>query len=316
MKLQMGMLDLSELLREVARKQETRNNLLSVQIKGLSGAEIRGDASRLRLVLETLITSMASIVAPRSALEANLSIDDDGLLVDFSYTSPVASPRQFARLQSLLGYINDYSVQAVEAINGEEQALLMSRRIIEAHGGKVWLDISGSKRTISLCFSLPFQDMQSSLAEFGLDTTPFNLPPSVFEDRQKRRPTVLVAEDDRDTISLLNMLLTEAGWNVLPARSGMDALRYLKANRPDLILIDLVMPDLDGFQTIQRMRELQQTKNGQSLNPPVVLMSAEVSGQESRLKMRELGVAGLLEKPFEPEEVRKLLDQILSASRR
>jgi CheY-like chemotaxis protein len=83
-----------------------------------------------------------------------------------------------------------------------------------------------------------------------------------------------------------------------------------------LILIDLVMPDLDGFQTIQRMRELQQTKNGQSLNPPVVLMSAEVSGQESRLKMRELGVAGLLEKPFEPEEVRKLLDQILSASRR
>ncbi len=89
-------------------------------------------------------------------------------------------------------------------------------------------------------------------------------------------PTVLLAEDEKNTRFLLKRQLTKAGWHVLEAENGQVALDMLKLRRPDLILSDLMMPELDGFQLLDMIRN---SPDWQHL-PVVILTSKELNRSE------------------------------------
>src|ERR1700741_5402288 len=78
--------------------------------------------------------------------------------------------------------------------------------------------------------------------------------------------SVLVVDDDVDVRSLVSELLTRAGYSVAQAPDGREALRMLYDQRPDLIVLDVSMPELDGWGTLERIRELSDV--------PVVMLSA------------------------------------------
>jgi CheY-like chemotaxis protein len=101
---------------------------------------------------------------------------------------------------------------------------------------------------------------------------------------------VLVVDDQRDMREVARMGLELAGgWDVLTAASGREALAIARAEHPDAILLDVMMPDLDGPATV---RELQSDPDTQSI--PVILLTAE------ERSVSHPGVAGTLAKPFHP----------------
>ena len=120
---------------------------------------------------------------------------------------------------------------------------------------------------------------------------------------------ILVVDDDQDMAELLTGVLQDSGHSVVVARNGSDALNLSRRHLPDLILLDLMLGDMDGFSVCQQLHGQRSTKA-----IPVVIMSA-LAGEMARLNSLESGAVDFLGKPFRRDEVVRLVDHLLSAGR-
>jgi CheY-like chemotaxis protein len=109
---------------------------------------------------------------------------------------------------------------------------------------------------------------------------------------RRHSPVVLVVDDEADMRSLLAELLEQAGYKVIVAENGADALHAAQCERPNVVLTDYTMPGLDGPGLIRRLRKQAATRN-----IPVIAMSA------THLSRQTLGDVPFIAKPFEVEEI-------------
>jgi len=123
------------------------------------------------------------------------------------------------------------------------------------------------------------------------------------------RPKHILLVDDEDDIREVAALSLEAigGWRVSSASDGGRGVALALAERPDAILLDVMMPGLDGPATVVRLREEPQTRD-----IPVILLTAKLQGADRR-RFAELDVAGTLTKPFDPmtlpDQIAAILDR-------
>jgi CheY-like chemotaxis protein len=117
---------------------------------------------------------------------------------------------------------------------------------------------------------------------------------------------ILIVDDSNTNIVLLESLLKRNGYLVFTALNGRQGLDAIRNMVPDLIILDLKMPDLGGFEFMEVLRS-----NSEWMDIPVVILSA-ISDSDSIKKSLELGAADYLTKPLDPDRVIKLADTILS----
>jgi len=110
-------------------------------------------------------------------------------------------------------------------------------------------------------------------------------------------PSILVIEDNPANLSVLFSLLDEAGFEVLVSLDGESALRSAEEGRPDIILLDVMLAGIDGFETCRRLKASEKTRD-----IPVIFMTA-LTKTVDKVKGFELGAVDYITKPFEPEEV-------------
>ena len=125
----------------------------------------------------------------------------------------------------------------------------------------------------------------------------YNTPGSVQAESvvsRSERMRILVVDDDPPSVKLTAFLLREEGYEVLAATNGPDALRLVEREKPDLILLDVMMPGKDGFETLREVRARQAI--------PVIFLSAKGETTD-RVAGLELGADDYLAKPFEPAEL-------------
>ena len=108
---------------------------------------------------------------------------------------------------------------------------------------------------------------------------------------------VLIIEDDPVVIQSTSMVLETVGCEVCSGLGGEEGLARAVEERPDLILLDIMMPDLDGWQVLQKLKSSEETRD----IPVVIFTAYEVS--RGREGLVERGAVGLVQKPFEPEEL-------------
>ena len=108
------------------------------------------------------------------------------------------------------------------------------------------------------------------------------------------RVRVLVIDDEPDTVTLLKLIFQREGYDVSGALSGPEAINKLSVINPSIILLDLMMPEMDGWETFSRLRELSDI--------PVIVISA-LSQTENIVKSLQLGVDDYVTKPFNQAEV-------------
>ena len=117
---------------------------------------------------------------------------------------------------------------------------------------------------------------------------------------------ILVVDDDEDILTVTELAAREIGkWEVILARSGEEALRAAREETPDVILLDAMMPGLDGTATLARLRQDPATAE-----IPVIFLTARVQKHEIE-RYQEYGALGVIRKPFDalalPDEVRRLV---------
>jgi len=161
--------------------------------------------------------------------------------------------------------------------------LFVSNEIVKRHGGRFEVSSEVGKGS-TFCFHLP---LARSPAE-----------------AHAPRGRVLLVDDDPAILDATGQVLREWGYAVDEAGDGESALALARTVRPDLMLVDLMMPVMDGWTLIQRLRE-QQVAPG----VPVVVFSAD---HDARERARNLAAQAALRKPFELQELQDVVERLIT----
>ena len=124
------------------------------------------------------------------------------------------------------------------------------------------------------------------------------------EDKS-RSMRVLIVDDDPPSLKMTAFLLSEEGYEVITADNGLDALRLVEQAMPDLAILDVMMPGLDGLQVTQRIRR--------NMNLPIIILSAKGETAD-RVSGLDVGADDYLAKPFEPAELLARVRSVLRLS--
>ncbi len=114
-------------------------------------------------------------------------------------------------------------------------------------------------------------------------------------------PRVLVVDDDAKILRFVSLSLRLAGYKVFTATSGEEALKLAESEKVDIVVLDILMPVMDGFDVLKRLRAISDI--------PVIAISAHSSASEEALL---LGADDFMDKPFRPEELTKKIKTLLN----
>ncbi len=115
--------------------------------------------------------------------------------------------------------------------------------------------------------------------------------------------TVLIVEDEKLIIVSTQMVLEAAGYRVESATNGEEGIAKARELSPDLILLDIMMPGIDGWETLTRLK-----RDGETLSIPVIIFTAREHSRGNQ-KSSEMGAADYFRKPFEPDELIELVEK-------
>jgi len=196
-----------------------------------------------------------------------------------------------------------YRGKTVE-VEGAGLGLAIAKKIVEAHGGNIWAaspDPESGKGT-RFSFALP-----KVLGVAQKQEEP---------ERSERRPLagadILVVDDDPEMRPALSLILESRGYNVRTAQDGEEGWEKIKEKEPDLLILDLLMPKMDGFEVCKRLEEKRSTGSGKF---PVIILSAifeENSRRRYELETEtDLQVDGYITKPISPPVLLQRVEKAL-----
>ncbi|MEH1988722.1 CHASE2 domain-containing protein [Nostoc sp.] len=189
------------------------------------------------------------------------------------------------------------------AISQRIAALMGSQIQVQSHlgeGSLFWLDLTVSV-PLDVYDGLRLHDWRGG----AMSKTDYNPTPQKITGIQGSAPQILIVDDDRNHCSMLTSLLQEIGCQTLEATDGKHGLQIAIEHNPDVILLDLAMPNMDGFELMVHLQENPQTRS-----IPIIVSSASVF-ESNRQRSLEAGATAFLAKPLQIEELLNRLRSLL-----
>jgi CheY-like chemotaxis protein/anti-sigma regulatory factor (Ser/Thr protein kinase) len=258
---------------------------------------IAGDPARLQQVVWNLLSNAIKFT-PRDGLvevivarhDANLAITvrDNGAGIKAEFITHV-----FERFRQA-------DASMTRRHGGLGLGLAIVKSLIEQHGGTVRAESPGEGRGASFTIELPVATQQPAPARSA--RAAMILPSPSTPDMTVRNLNgvdALVVDDDRDNRELIKRILTDCGATVHIAASAREAFARIKQAVPNLLISDLGMPDVDGFELLDWVRHLPIEQGGQV---PAIALTA-FARSEDRLRALEAGFSAHISKPVEPSEL-------------
>ncbi len=117
---------------------------------------------------------------------------------------------------------------------------------------------------------------------------------------------VVCVEDEPEMIDLIRLILSRKGFEVIGANGGKQGLKTIRDQKPDLVLLDLMMPDMDGWEVYQQMKA-----DKEIASIPVIVVTAKAQSIDKVLGLHIAKVDDYISKPFSPQELLDSVDQVL-----
>ncbi len=119
---------------------------------------------------------------------------------------------------------------------------------------------------------------------------------------------ILCVEDEPEMIDLMRLILGRQGFEVKGAAGGVEGLRMIRQEKPDLVLLDLMMPDMDGWEVYQQMKADEKTKD-----IPVIVVTAKAQSIDRVLGLHIAKVDDYIAKPFSPQDLMNSVEKVLKS---
>ena len=120
---------------------------------------------------------------------------------------------------------------------------------------------------------------------------------------------ILVVDDEKDILELVSIILSEGDITVYKAEDGRSALEIAKEKKPDLILLDIMMPEIDGWEVLRMLKKEKETKD-----IPVAMLTCKIEVRDKVLGIQE-GAVDYITKPFAPDDLMSRVKEILLEER-
>ncbi len=252
---------------------------------------VMADRRRIVQVLNNLLSNAARhapeptpirVAAVREDAHVAVSISDEG-----SGVAPERLPHLFSK----------HAGAGQGATAGHGLGLAISKGLVEAHGGRIRAESPGAGRGMVVTFTIPVAG-EAAAAAVGRPA----VAPAVPEPGEP--PRILVVDDDPRMLRFVRDALSRAGYAPLVTGTPQDLPQIIRTERPRLVLLDLILPDVDGIELMRQVPELADL--------PVIFISA-YRRDETVAKALESGAADYIVKPFSPTE---LVARVRAALRR
>jgi CheY-like chemotaxis protein len=260
---------------------------------------VLGDPGRLHQVMWNLLSNAVKFTPSGGSVQVTLGREGEDVVIRVADSgigiAPDFLPHVFDRFRQ-----QDASISRKHG--GLGLGLSIARQLVELHGGTIQVaspgELGGATFTLRLPLAAP--DMQAPPRE-----------PEIVQGQGPVRGSlagvkVLLVDDANDTLDVLQQILKQSGATIIAASSAGTALALLERERPDVIVSDIGMPDIDGFELMRRIRRRAANAGGAI---PAIALTA-FTRQDDRNKAMQAGFNDYLAKPVEPGS---LLAQIAHA---
>jgi signal transduction histidine kinase/ActR/RegA family two-component response regulator len=251
------------------------------------------DVTRMAQVFANLLNNSAKYSAPGSAIAVRLFAAGDEAVTTFSDTGIGIPPGMLDRVFEMFARVTRAGESTPDGLG---IGLTLARRLVELHGGQVTAHSEGLNRGSTFTVRLPAWQPATSATSVTAHT---RAETAVAAESARRR--ILIADDNRDAAMSLALLLEMEGHDVRRAHDGVEALEIAEAFRPDVVVLDIGMPRLDGYGAARELRARPWAQK-------VLLLALTGWGQQEDKRLaREAGFDHHLVKPVDPDALRELL---------
>jgi signal transduction histidine kinase/ActR/RegA family two-component response regulator len=260
-----------------------------------SAGFITGDSHRLQQVIWNLLSNAVKftpkggtirLIVARVDSSIELTVQDSG-----QGMSKELLPSIFERFKQA-----DGSMARVHG--GLGLGLAITRHIVELHGGTIEVHSEGEGRGATFVVRLPIAPFREQRDGPFRHPMASDLRPQFEHPKELQGLTVLVVDDEKDTRDVLTEMLRQVGSSVLVAAGARDALSVLDRASPRILVCDIGMPEMDGYQFIEEVRKRPREKGGRT----VALALTAYASPEDRRRALRAGFQMHLGKPVEPAE--------------
>jgi len=276
---------------------ESRNVHIEVSFRDWHDEVVTGDSTRLGQVFGNLLHNAIKFSAAGGQIHVTCATEDDDVVMTFADQgvgiTPDFLPRVFEKFVQADG-------SKTRAHGGLGLGLSLVKSFTEAHHGTVEAQSAGAGHGSRFIVCLPRRKRT------GL-TGPLEMPASMPATKPEAAH-ILVVEDDEDTLELLQSTFSVKGYRVTTCQSAQEALEIAPRNSIDLILSDIGLPQMDGFEM---MKELRQLPNMSDV--PAIALTGYVSQKDTRMAL-ESGFNAYISKPVEPAELMSTIARLLKNS--
>ena len=258
---------------------------------------IAGDPARLQQVVWNLLSNAIKFTPRDGQVTVELARRGDSVVITVRDTGTGIKPEFITHV---FERFRQADASMTRRHGGLGLGLSIVKHLIEQHGGTVRAESAGEGLGSSFSIELPLSKAAppTRRSRAGLVGAPSPATPELTL-RDLGGVSVLVVDDDRDARELIARILTDCHARVRIAASAREAFDALRADLPDLLISDLGMPEVDGFELLSWVRSLGRDRGG--LLPAVALTAFARS--EDRLRALEAGFNSHISKPVEPSEL-------------
>jgi PAS domain S-box-containing protein len=275
------------------------------QVEGPGVGEILADASRLQQIVWNLLSNAikftplgghVTLAAERQPTGVTLTVSDDGVGI-----APDFLPHVFERFRQA-------ESSEARTHGGLGLGLAIVRQLVELHGGTVEAASDGLGRGTTFSVRIPTQPAAvADLAPVAVEPVPVASTAPVALDADLSGTRILIVDDEPDGREMLTHMLESWGAQVRSAASADEALAALGDERPDLLISDIGMPRVDGYELMRRVRALP-VPVGRDL--PAIALTAFARGEDAA-KAQQAGYGVHLPKPVDPSRLYSTIARVL-----
>jgi len=269
--------------------------------------DIIGDQDKLIQVVINLFSNAVKFTE-RGSVTCSLYKKENELVLSISDTGIGIAPEDYGAVFEQFKQVGGDTL--TDKPKGTGLGLPICKEIIEHHGGRIWVESEiGKGSTFSFALPCILQDIkvESGAQPIHLNELVKQLKEQMLFSQLKtngKNSTILVVDDDDSIRSLLQQELNEAGYLIEQATNGKQALECIRKNRPDLIILDVMMPEMNGFDVAAILKNDPQT-----MDIPIIILSIV----QDKARGFRIGVDRYLTKPIDTNqlftEVGNLLEQ-------
>jgi len=263
---------------------------------------VLGDHARLLQVLTNLVSNSHQYTPSGGTItvRARRLPDSDMLSVEVQDTGIGISPEDVPKVFDRLFRADD---PVVQEFPGHGLGLAITQLLVEMHSGEIWVNSElGKGTTFSFTVPLAEETLREPAEAVSGTEADLVIAPAWTRGVAPHAPRILVVEDDPDIASLIERNLTHVGYSVQTVGTGKAALDMVKRERPDLVTLDIYLPDIDGQEVLTTLKSDPETAH-----IPVIVVSVVSDGKESL----EAGAIDFLSKPLEASRLIDAVSRVL-----